>query len=678
MNLPAPTAQGVFVKTPFPHLLVYALERGLTGTFELAVGEQPVATITVIQGFPAKVRTAAPVFFLGELMLELQMITPDHLHGSLARMQETPRLQGQILAEMGVDPNAIEAGLRAQVERKVEHLFGLPPETTFAYYDNLDILQRYGGPPTPIDPFPVLWRGVREAAPWEHVDATLRRLGNAGVRLGPSAVVERFQFQPNEWQAVELLRQRPLRVVDLAGTKLTTPTIAQLLVYFLMITKQVELVEQSAVGPASGQAFARVQLAARPVARAPMIVEEVAASPANDERVSSPGTAAPVTGPSPFVNTPSEPITPIEVPANAPINVSPMDIASLITETIASSLPPPVTTVAVEPIPQAPMVPAFGSGGSGSMQAVMPVAIPTPQSVNIPAAPLSAPPSSQNPPASQRPPPSQRPLTAEQNALKTKILERADAISGQNFFQMLGVDQDAPLEAIQKAFFALAKVWHPDRLPGALADVKDACSKVFTHLTEAHATLIDGQRRAEYMKLLREGGATPDDQAKIQAVIEAATEFQKAEFLMKRNPQDPQVFELVKRSLALDPETVDYLALFTWLEAQKPEFLSREKTIEKISVLDRCVAKSPNGERAYFFRGMLYKRIDEASKAVKDFRRASEINPRNLDAAREVRLHMMRGGTKPPPGMAPDGSGRPQKSAGQDTLRNVFGKLFKK
>src|SRR5207253_2198360 len=64
----APTAQGSFARTPFPHLLVYALERALTGTFELHVGAQSVATMLVIQGVPAKLRTTEGVHFLGDVM----------------------------------------------------------------------------------------------------------------------------------------------------------------------------------------------------------------------------------------------------------------------------------------------------------------------------------------------------------------------------------------------------------------------------------------------------------------------------------------------------------------------------------------------------------------------------------------------------------------------------------
>jgi tetratricopeptide (TPR) repeat protein len=693
--LPAPTAQGSFAKTPLPHLVVYALERGLSGTFELTFNGASAATMLVVQGFPAKLRTTDGVFYLGDVMVELGMISPEHLAASLQRLQESPRLQGQLLKEMGVvDDERIEAAVRAQLKRKLEHLFTLPAETTYAYYDAIDLLQRYGGPPTPIDPLPVLWRGVKQAPSWEHVDATLRRVGGMAVRLTPAAHAQigRLELTRPEMQAIDMIAQRPARVVDIANSKLVGPSIAQQLVYFLVITKQVDLLEAGSMRPPAagpnpnqtarlqaagaqsqtGQTVARVQLQARPVARAPLVVEEtMAASPANDERASIPGTDAPKPGaaPSPLGATFGSPPPPPAAPVDGVEG-----IASLITSTISASLapgmsgslasslpPPPVPGPA--PLPAMPAPPRAPS--VSGMAAVVP-----------PAPPSSSRAASNAPPAAPSQP---RQLTAEQNALKTKILERAEQITSQNYFQMLGVEKDAPPDVCQKAFFALAKVWHPDRLPPALGDVKDACSKVFTHITEANATLSDPKRRQDYMTLMKDGGATPDDQAKIQTILEAATEFQKAEILMKRNPTDAQVFDLVKRACGLDPEQVDYMALYTWLEAQLPMWQSKEKTQEKIAVLDKCIQKNPNCERAYFYRAMLYKRIDEGRRAIQDFKRVAEMNPRNLDATREVRLYNMRGGSKapPPPGTtAPGASRKPPPQP--ETLGGLFGKLFKK
>src|SRR4029079_3433685 len=101
---------------------------------------------------------------------------------------------------------------------------------------------------------------------------------------------------------------------------------------------------------------------------------------------------------------------------------------------------------------------------------------------------------------------------------------------------------------------------------------------------------------------------------------------------------------------------------------------------EKIAVLDKCIRTNGNSERAYFWRGMLFKRIDDIPKALKDFKKAADLNPRNLDAMREVRLHNIRGGqSKPPPGgSGGGGSGGRTAKPQPETLGGLFGKLFKK
>lgn len=680
-QLPPPTASGSFAKTPFPHLVVYALERRLSGTFELRQGMAPRATMLVVSGCPAKVRLAQPGLSLGEVMSELGMVAPEHLHASLAQMGQG-RLHGQILLEMGaISPEALDAGLRAQVERKVEALFTLGGDTTFDYFDGVDLLQHVGGPPTPIDPFPVLWRGVREAPAWEHVDATLRRIGTAHLRASQLSQLERFAWSRQELDVVEMLRQRPLRLVDV--TNMLGATLGQTLAYFLLIMKQVELVDPAQMpvapapraqaqasmqGPPSGQAFARVELKRQTHRTAPVIVvEEVAPSAADDERASSPGMASPPAsafGRSPTSQPFPVPSSPPPPEAAAPFSVAPPPSSSSV------PVPPPEPVISEAP-PAAPGG-AFDIGSMitqtirSSMPPAAPESAPMPAITGPGAPPVVA-------DAAGPPPSSSRMLTAEQNALKTKILERAEQITSQDYFQMLGLDRAATPEQVQKAFFGLAKVWHPDRLPPALIDVKDACSKVFTHLTEAHATLMDPTKRQDYMLLLRDGGATPEDQAKIQAILEAATEFQKAEFLLKRNMGDPQAYEIVRRCVSLDPEQADYMATLAWLDAQKPEWLSREKTLEKTLLLDRCIHRNPNCERAYFYRGLLYKRAEEGSKALKDFKKAAELNPRNLDAMREVRLFAMRGGVSKPPPPTPGAA-----AASAEKLGGLFGKLFKK
>ena len=94
-------------------------------------------------------------------------------------------------------------------------------------------------------------------------------------------------------------------------------------------------------------------------------------------------------------------------------------------------------------------------------------------------------------------------------------------------------------------------------------------------------------------------------------------------------------------------------------------FKNFDRTRDLIVKMDEAVRMNGNCERAHFYRGMLHKRTENPKQALKDFKRAVELNPHNLDAAREIRLYGMR-----QPAAA---GGKPDGSVG-----GLFGRLFKK
>jgi len=222
IDLPPATAEGTFAKTPLVQVLVYVLERSLTGTIEVTHPDGPWASILVLDGQPSKGRTSEPIAYLGSVLHELGYIDDTTLNASLASMAKERKLHGQILRAMGkITDDQLTDGLRAQLLRKVEHLFDWPADTKFAYYDGFDALHTYGGDDqVQLDPLPLVWSAIRTQPPWEHVHAALTRVGTGAMRLTPTAQIERFEFSKEERAAADLLRMQPMRVHELVGTKL--------------------------------------------------------------------------------------------------------------------------------------------------------------------------------------------------------------------------------------------------------------------------------------------------------------------------------------------------------------------------------------------------------------------------------------------------------------------------
>jgi curved DNA-binding protein CbpA len=566
-NRPAPTASGTLAKTPLVHLLLYAMDKKLSGTIELFAPDKRSAVVLFAKGEPTKVRTSDPVAYLGQVLFELGHIDEEHLNRSLTELAKLKvagaKLHGALLMETGaIDAAKLRAGLAEQIGRKLRHAAGLPGDTAYAYYDGFDALGAWGGGDSAsVDPIPYLWGMLREYTPWEHVNAALAKVASSPLRLARGADVARLSLAREEAAAAELLRLRPLRGADLAKMATLNERTAQLLAYLLLVTKQVDVLPPLDAIPPSGG------------------------------RVSAP----------------------------PPISMG-------LKQTVSRPSGPPIPAKSIAP--------------------------PTPANLS--------------------------PELAER---WREITDRASSIDRADYFMMLDIARDATREDVETAFFALAKRWHPDRLPAELAPVRDSCSRVFARMSEAHTTLGDEEQRGRYMKLLADGSGSPEMQETVAKVIEASQNFQKAEVFIKRNDL-VQAEAYCRQALDADPLQADYVAMFAWLTALKPENQSPEKTLESIKMLDKAASLSNRCEKAFYWRGMLYKRLGKNEMAAKDFKRVADLNPRNIDAAREVRLHQMRGGrgSVPPPPSAgkspvlqkPDDAQQKTKTSG------LFGRLFKK
>ena len=538
MTEAAPTAKGSLEATPLGHLLVYGLDRLLTGTLVL---EEPTGKKHAIYfdgGGPAKAKVQDPILFLGRVLVEQKAISDDVYERTLAIATERRLLHGQVLlAEGAVDEHTLREGLREQLSRQVLWMFSLPPATLFGYYDHLNFLERWGGAGVRVKPLALIWRGVKAYAHAGHLAEVLARFGEQPIVLHVDAPIRRFRFEPREQAIIDVLRAKPQPLTELVARGLADEAYVRRLVYALIIMRQLE----------SGV----------------------------------PGV---------------EPIGVDEAPSSSRMPVA--------------SVKPPAAR------PVSGSIPA-GRSPSGGASAVRP-------------------PSSDPPPHSP-PPPAPRPVESpEQAAFRAEIRDRAGR-GGESYYDILGVAADAIPPVIQAAFFQLAKKWHPDRLGPDLADVKDLATKVFARMSEAHQILSDPTRRKEYDNVRKDGGGSAEEQEQVQRVIRAATAFQKAEVLMKRN-NVAAALEEARKALELDPSQADYVALLAWLESTQlnPNLEDILARIEKATRLE------PNNTRIRWYRGLLLKRMGKNGKAIGDFRFIVENDPRHVDAQREIRLYEMR------------------------------------
>lgn len=326
-----------------------------------------------------------------------------------------------------------------------------------------------------------------------------------------------------------------------------------------------------------------------------------------------------------------------------------------------------------KPAPAAPSgAPAAPSAPPVSTSPTPPVSAP-PQPGAPPAA--AGPAFSDRPPSGERrrprsaaPPPPEPPagLSPELTKRWKEVVARSEALEDQNYYQMLKVEQAASADAIRDAYFAQVKVWHPDRLPPELEPLRDLTERIFQHLTGAHETLTDPEERGKYLKQVQDGGGTPKADRELQRILSAAMEFQKVEVLIRRKDWT-RAEQLVLDLLEQVPDEADYhaaLGLIRW------QAVGDEGMDAALVQLDRALELSPNHERALMAKARIYDRRGNRAGAVRLFEKVVAINPKNVDAQRQVRLAKMRGQDSGAHTAAKD-SDRPKKSEG-----GLFGKLF--
>ena len=223
--------------------------------------------------------------------------------------------------------------------------------------------------------------------------------------------------------------------------------------------------------------------------------------------------------------------------------------------------------------------------------------------------------------------------------------ERAAVLATKDPYQILGVTRGANPSDLQAAFLKAAKLFHPDRISPELADLRDTADKVFAAITDAHKLLADPERRRAFDS----GGPPKDDASEVARVLGAATNFAKAEHFLKRNELG-KALDHAKLAADADADRSEYIALLGWLESMGSD---KNAARDALATLNRALAIDNDDDRALYYRGAILKRLGKDEDAIKDFRRAVTLNPQNVDAVRELRLHGMRSEKAAAPQNAP-------------------------
>ncbi len=227
-------------------------------------------------------------------------------------------------------------------------------------------------------------------------------------------------------------------------------------------------------------------------------------------------------------------------------------------------------------------------------------------------------------------------IPLEDREIKNKIVKKLSVAKSGNYFDLLGVNQMSTVSEVKKAYIALAKEFHPDRIPNSAGrEVRKMAEELFQILTEAHNTLIDEQKRQEYVsKVMQAGKAEAADD--VTRLLAAEGKFQAGEEFLKKRLFSKAV-ENFREAIELYPEEAEYFAHYGWaLYQSEPE--NQEVLKKARDALATAITKNPKLDKAYLFMGYIYKGINRDDLAERQFEKAIQCNPDCTDALRELKL----------------------------------------
>jgi tetratricopeptide (TPR) repeat protein len=259
--------------------------------------------------------------------------------------------------------------------------------------------------------------------------------------------------------------------------------------------------------------------------------------------------------------------------------------------------------------------------------------------------PATTPPSRPSPPRQGRrrsaaPAPQAEGEDRAEEGLRVELTEMSEKLRGRDYFEILGVRNNAPEEEIRRAYVDLAKRTHPDRFSGASSPVRHLAEEIFGLISRAHETLSDRDRRLEYIRDRGSQARDAQELAEGHRALKAELEFQKG-LVSLRKKSYPQAVAHFEAAVNGYPEEGEYHAYYGWaLYLEDPDAPGRFKEAVECILQGRKLA--PGREKPYLFLGRLYKAVDRGRIAEKMFTRAVQLNPDCVEALRELRLLNMR------------------------------------
>lgn len=216
-----------------------------------------------------------------------------------------------------------------------------------------------------------------------------------------------------------------------------------------------------------------------------------------------------------------------------------------------------------------------------------------------------------------------------------------------DYYTILRVPRTATVQQIREQFRELAKRYHADRyaqmgLPRAISDRMTALLGL---ISRAYAMLSDERKRSEYDATLDlHAAGIPSD---LGTIVEAEGLFKNGRSLLDRGLYEAALQKL-DHAAELNPVEPEYASTAAfckyWTLPRSSRGQIKDRALVPLIVehISNFLSENPRNDAACVYLAQIARAEGDTNRALEYFYEALAINPKNLVAAREIRLHGMR------------------------------------
>jgi len=212
---------------------------------------------------------------------------------------------------------------------------------------------------------------------------------------------------------------------------------------------------------------------------------------------------------------------------------------------------------------------------------------------------------------------------------------------GVDYFSVLGLALDAPVEAVTVAHATLARVLQPEALAQhGSPDLSRAGARLLEQITNAVSVLTNPARRAAYVAALSRGGDPLLRIPRTRTIEEERSPLDEAlhrGLLALRADQPARASVEFARACELEPGNVDHAVLLGWARFCAATDKA-SVALETRKLLLGASRQSACPQVALFYLGRVERMLGRDREALEYFRAALEHDPANLEASAEVRV----------------------------------------